>query len=177
VTHYQKNQLQEAKDSIETAVSQNVSHLEAQKGELSLKDDSIRNKNESLRLIESKNDSLESETKRKQNELIDAENKKDVFFALALLASLLAVFFYARESRRTKRGKAKVERINTELHENNQQLETLNNVLRDKSQQLETLIRELHHRTKNNLQEISSMLYLQASDMEESNRPLAKVVP
>lgn len=46
-------------------------------------------------------------------------------------------------------------------------LEAANVALREQTRQREALIRELHHRTKNNLQEISSMLYLQMSELED----------
>ncbi|MCC7244391.1 MAG: hypothetical protein IT269_01820 [Saprospiraceae bacterium] len=95
---------------------------------------------------------------RDENELnLDRLNEKRKWnyslIAMTVCSSILAAFFYARESRRAKRGKAKVEAANATLSE--------------KGQQLEALIRELHHRTKNNLQEISSILFLQMNEVED----------
>ena len=53
------------------------------------------------------------------------------------------------------------------LRKQKKELELANAALKERTRQREALIRELHHRTKNNLQEISSMLYLQMSDLED----------
>jgi two-component sensor histidine kinase len=53
------------------------------------------------------------------------------------------------------------------LQKNKRKLELFNTELQAGNQQREALIRELHHRVKNNLQEISSMLYLQIADLED----------
>ena len=42
-------------------------------------------------------------------------------------------------------------------------------ILKQKNQQIETLIRELHHRVKNNLQVVSSLMSLQSNRIEDDN--------
>ena len=53
------------------------------------------------------------------------------------------------------------------IRRSNRKLATQNGVITANSQQLETLMKELHHRVKNNLAIVSSLLSLQASNLQD----------
>lgn len=80
-------------------------------------------------------------------------NAQRLRYLLSLLAvvTILQLFFRLRLERRHRQ----------RLQQNKLQLE-------EKGIKLTSLLRELHHRTKNNLQEISSLLYLQSKDTDDA---------
>lgn len=73
---------------------------------------------------------------------------------LLVFALGVVIYFYRHRSR-----------LNRELTLKNLQIEDVNQELSASLAQRETLMKEVHHRVKNNLQIISSMLHLQASSI------------
>lgn len=90
---------------------------------------------------------LKSEVKRERQ-------ARWFFLGIAGLLGLLAMVLYRNNQRR---------------RQTNQLLSEQKSEIEKKSQQNELLLKEIHHRVKNNLQTISSLLFLQSAHIEDSD--------
>ncbi|WCO02736.1 tetratricopeptide repeat-containing sensor histidine kinase [Psychroserpens ponticola] len=89
-----------------------------------------------------------------QDEKISQQKRTKILYLVltALLATILfGLFYYSRKNQKR-----------------NQQLELLNNELDNKNTQNELLLREIHHRVKNNLELVKSLIALQSAELEDS---------
>ena len=92
------------------------------------------------------------ETEKKEEQL--ASNKKDQFFIIVicvvLLALLIILFLFYRKRQ-----------------EKNKELLLLNGKLDKKNKQNELLLKEIHHRVKNNLEMVKSLIALQSAQLDD----------
>ncbi|MCF0054991.1 histidine kinase dimerization/phosphoacceptor domain -containing protein [Dyadobacter sp. CY356] len=125
--------------------------------------DSILNEEKSRQLIETET-KFQTREKQQQIQQLDEENnnkRKQLFWlagGVSLLLILLAVELF--QYRKIKSVNQKLSQTNLTLGQANQQISV-------QSVQLKQLMQELHHRVKNNLAIISSLLYLQANRLDD----------
>lgn len=85
---------------------------------------------------------------------------KNILFGIALFFVLLSLWSQFNRVVKVRKAKEKLELLNIKLAQTNEKLE-------EKHLKSEALARELHHRTKNSLQQIAALLHLQAVEIDD----------
>ena len=114
--------------------------------------------------IAEKNNKIRNLQINKQEKLIQINTQKNyiILISLSLFLALLSVFFFVKKNQNTKRK-------NRLIAIKNDKLKRAQLLTQKSLTEKELLFKEIHHRVKNNMQLIMSLLKLQATDVKSKS--------
>ena len=127
------------------------------------KERQIKNQSVAISLEQSEIELNEKDKLLEQNKLDEAKQKTFRAYLLAGIIILLAIILFLILNNHYSKKRE------DQLYLKNKQISTQNELIEQALKEKEALIKEIHHRVKNNLQIVSSMLSLQMSKISDKN--------